>query len=210
MFTQYSCRYGFLLAVVVLWSAGGCGESTRSPAGRLTRASGQFASRRIPDMAVDRVRPQAARVFQQHFRIDPALSTGDMLVSRPMETTERVGTGRVRDVLGSPNRHRLMATLWISQAGSDVVLQCQVRVERLDTAERAAFALARWVMIARRTHRSTGTGPHRPACARSGYRPAGSARPKRISSINSWIDSWAPSRHPEFLPQQRRPHDDAG
>lgn len=140
MFTQYISRCGFLVAVVVLWSAGGCGESTRSPAGRLTRASGQFASRRIPDMTADRVRPQAARVFQQHFRIDPALSTGDMLVSRPMETTERVGTGRVRDVLGSPNRHRLMATLWISQAGSDVVLQCQVRVERLDTAERAAFA----------------------------------------------------------------------
>jgi len=123
--------------------AAGCtatGESSHLRAG--TRA-GDSASRHILNTTVDTVRPEAARAFRQDFRLDPDLSTGDVLISRPMELTDRPSPERVRDVLGSPNRRRQIATLWLSQDGPHVLVRCQVRIERLDTVERAAFARER-------------------------------------------------------------------
>jgi hypothetical protein len=85
----------------------------------------------------------AAEVFRSSFRMDTDRSTGDMLVSRPTEAADKVRTERVRDVLGRPTRHRRIALVRLSQDSSSVLMQCQVRLERLDTAEQAAFARER-------------------------------------------------------------------
>ncbi|HSW45422.1 MAG TPA: hypothetical protein VLM89_07620 [Phycisphaerae bacterium] len=125
--------------------AGGCGSPTRSSSLQAgpARATGDYASRRLPDVTLDAIRPVAAQVFRSAYRLDTDRSGGTMLVSRPTEVTDRPQTERVRDVLGRPNRHRRIAILRFNQDGSSVMLQCQVRLERLDTAERAAFARER-------------------------------------------------------------------
>ena len=130
---------------LALLAAVGCesGRSGSSMADRPVRRPGDFASRWVPDTTLETVRPVAAEVFRSSFRIDTDRSTGDMLVSRPAEATDKVRAERVRDVLGRPNRHRRIALLRLNQDGSSVMLQCQVRLERLDTAEQAAFARER-------------------------------------------------------------------
>ena len=144
MYVYASLRRWFCLGLVLL-AAAGC-ESARSGssmADRPARRPGDFASRRVPDTTIETVRPVAAEVFRSSFRIDTDRSTGDMFVSRPAEATDKVRAERVRDVLGRPNRHRRIALLRLSQDGSSVLVQCQVRLERLDTAEQAAFARER-------------------------------------------------------------------
>jgi hypothetical protein len=118
----------------------GC-ESTGGPELRFQVGGPADAQeRRLPDASVDEVRPVAERVFRQHFRIDPQLSTRTRLVSRPAEVEEAGQVERVRDVLGpSRNRRRQKGELYLVQEGSDVVVRCRVQLQRLDTAERAAF-----------------------------------------------------------------------
>ncbi len=131
-----------LLPTLAMLSLVGCpepegGVSLFSESGR---GRGEFTSRLIPDAALEAVRPVAARVFRSGYRLDSDRSTGTTLVSRPVEATGEQHGERIRDVLGRPNRHRRLATLRFSQDGSAVMLQCQVRIERLDTTEQAAFA----------------------------------------------------------------------
>jgi len=131
-----------LAVVLALLTAGGCNgtQSTSSMANRPSRNPGDFASRSIPDMQVATVRPVAVDVFRSGYRLDTSRSTGDTLVSRPTEVTGKQQVERVRDVLGRPSRHRHTAILRMTQNGPAVLVQCQVRLERLDNAEHAAFA----------------------------------------------------------------------
>lgn len=131
-----------LVVILALLTAGGCNgtQSTSSLADRPSRNPGDFASRLIPGTQISTVRPVAADVFRSGYRVDLDRSTGDRLVSRPTEVTGRQQVERVRDVLGRPSRHRSTAILQMSQNGPAVLVQCQVRVERLDTVEQAAFA----------------------------------------------------------------------
>jgi hypothetical protein len=131
-----------LAGILALLAAGGCNgtQTTSSMADRPSRNPGDFASRSIPSAQVATVRPVAADVFRSGYRLDPTRSTGDTLISRPAEVTGKQKVERVRDVLGRPNRHRSTAILRMTQNGPAVLVQCQVRLERLDTVEQAAFA----------------------------------------------------------------------
>jgi len=136
-----------LNALLAIASAGsllcalGCSEMESSSTGsRDFGRPGDFATRRIDGAALRDVRPAALRAFRQHFRVDPNASVGDRLVSYPVEVTEQTKPERLRDVLGGKNRHRQVAVLILAQEGTKVLAQCQVRTQRLDTAERAAFA----------------------------------------------------------------------
>lgn len=131
-------------STVMLVGAAGC----TSPGGgedRLGRRSpGQSASRLLQNADLGTVQPVAERVFRQHFRIDPSASTASVLVSRPQEPAGQARPERVRDVLRpSSNPRRQLAELHLSQEGPNVRARCRVETQRLDTAERAAFARAR-------------------------------------------------------------------
>ncbi len=131
-----------LLPSLALLSIVGCLEpqSASSAWSGPARGRGDSASRLVPNATLDTIRPVASRVFRSAYRLDPDRSTGTMLVSRPVEAAGEQHGERIRDVLGRPNRHRRLATLGMSQDGTAVMLQCQVRIERLDTTEQAAFA----------------------------------------------------------------------
>lgn len=136
-------QWWILVGIGFVLQAVGCatmGESSGLRAGMRVRDS---ASRHILNTTVEAVRATAVRVFRQDFRIDPDISTGNVLISRPVELTDQPRPERVRDMLGSPNRRRQIATLSLSQDGPHVLVQCQVRIQRLDTVERAAFARER-------------------------------------------------------------------
>lgn len=102
------------------------------------------ASRRLLNINLDAVQPIADRAFRQYFRVDRQASSAHEWFSHPTESSKPRQSERVRDWLSaSPNRHRLLAGLRIIQEGKHVLVQCRVRIERLDTAERAAFASER-------------------------------------------------------------------
>lgn len=124
----------------LLWGLSCAEMDTPSTGSRTFGRPGDFATRRIDGVSLRDVRPAALRAFRMYFRVDPGASAGDRLVSYPAEMTEPVGPERLRDVLGGKSRHRQVATLLLSQEGTSVLAQCQVRTQRLDTAERAAFA----------------------------------------------------------------------
>ncbi len=128
--------------LLALLAMGGCngGPSASRTAARPSRSPGDAASRWLPNVPLDAVRPVAADVFRSGYRLDRDRSTGEMLVSQSAEVSGQQRVERVRDVFGRPSRHRRIATLRLSQDGPAVLLQCQVRVERLDTLEQAAFA----------------------------------------------------------------------
>jgi len=136
----------FWLAIgLTLVLAAGCDSPPRSSGFQAGpgRSSDDSASRWIPNVTLAAARPVAADVFRSEYRLDLDRSSADTLVSRPTELTDSGQGERVRDVFGRPNRHRQIAVLRITQEGTSVMLQCQVRTERLDTAERAAFARER-------------------------------------------------------------------
>ncbi len=104
---------------------------------------GDFATRRISNTTLREIRPIALRVFHEHFRVNHEASAGDRLVSEYTEVTDQTSSpDRVREVLGTRNRRRQAAVLQLSQEGAYVLVQCQVMVQRLDTAERTAFTRA--------------------------------------------------------------------
>jgi len=132
-------RVGLFVSGWVLAVAAGC------PDGGVTRRGPEFAgegsaTRRAPNATLADARTAAMQVLRQRFRIDTERSTGQLLVTGPLDITGAHGTGRFRDLIGSPNRHRETAIVRIGQEADGVVVRCQVGIERLDTVERAAFA----------------------------------------------------------------------
>ena len=134
---------GWVLGCLSLLIMAGCSDERVSRGARPVMARGESASRRIANADLANVRSVAAKAFRQRFRLDPDESSGTIMISHPLEVTGKQGPGRVRDVLGRPNRYRQVATMRLSQEGSDTLVQCQVRIQRLDTVERAAFARER-------------------------------------------------------------------
>jgi hypothetical protein len=144
MYTVRHVAIGLATGLSVLLAAG-CDSPSRSSSMQAGpgRGSGDWASRWIPNVTLAAVRPIAAEVFRSEYRLDLDRSSSDLLVSRPTEAVDGARGERVRDVLGRPNRYRQVATLKITKEGTSVMAQCQVRTERLDTAEQAAFARER-------------------------------------------------------------------
>jgi len=123
---------------------GGCESATPGSRPPVRRAGGDFASAQLLDIDLDAVRPVATAALQKHFRIDPAASSSDAWVSRPREVTDQARPERLRDVLRGPaNQRREVAELQLAQEGSHVLVLCRVQIQRLDLAERTAFAQAR-------------------------------------------------------------------
>lgn len=135
-----------LAAVVTAGVLGlpGCATTPASP-DPFRRAGGVEATvRRLPATDLSTILPIARQVFQTYYRLDPAVSTQDTMVSLPTEVMHDRQRERVSDVLAvSPRRHRQIASLQLIQEGQTVVMRCRVQTQRLDVAERAAFVRTR-------------------------------------------------------------------
>jgi hypothetical protein len=132
----------------VVWFAGmavmaGCDSPEAGPARSSQQSAADFTMSRIPNVDAAAVRPAALQVFKQYFRLDADASSGMVLRSRATETESRGDREQagVREILsGRGDRHRQLAELHIIGGGAGVTLRCQVRVQRLETVERSAFA----------------------------------------------------------------------
>lgn len=125
-----------LLAVLTT----GCQDIQSGRGPMSSRTASNASGLRLPGMSIAQVAPEAERAFRQHFQIDHELSDDEQLISRPRELDETEAQ-RVSDVLTGPRRrHRLVAELRVLQLEADVMVRCLVERQRLDTAERAAFA----------------------------------------------------------------------
>ena len=134
------------LILGLLLAAAGCQEGTESSLQTAGPQAGGFASVRLPDVGLGAVRTAGGAAFREHFRVDPAASSDSVLVAKPSDVEGRAEeeSARVRDVLAvSRNRRRQLAELHMTQEGRDVQVRCRVIIQRLDTAERAAFAAER-------------------------------------------------------------------
>ncbi|HOA74492.1 MAG TPA: hypothetical protein PL151_17325 [Phycisphaerae bacterium] len=129
-----------LVASVAVFA--GCDELIR-PSGRSAEQEPvEFSTVRIPGVSIATVRPVAAEVFTEKFRLDRTASTGTLLISRPLEVSERADDEQagVREVLsGAHGRRRQVARLQLVERGDSVLVRCAVQVQRLDVAERGAF-----------------------------------------------------------------------
>jgi hypothetical protein len=132
----------FLLASLVVSS--GCDALVRQPRGAAPTAQepADFSSVRLPGVSVATARPVAMQVLTERYRLDTTVSTGTVLVSRPLDTAERGDAERagVRERLsGASGRRRQIAQIHLVDRGPDVLVRCHVQVQRLDVAERGAF-----------------------------------------------------------------------
>jgi hypothetical protein len=119
----------------------GCDSLIRSP-GPATQEPTEYSSVRLPGVSMDAAHDAAVATMKEHFRLDPAVSTATVLISRPLESEGRADKepAAVREIIsGSSNRHRQVAQIRLVERGADVVARIHVQVQRLDVSERAAF-----------------------------------------------------------------------
>ena len=122
---------------LVLAGAQGCSELSTSSA---DRNIGGVTPLKMPSVSTDRAFDAGLIAMRQYFNNVDARRTEGRLVSGWAEYDQKGGTGRIRDAtLNFRNRMRRRATLWISSAESGAVAKCQVRRQRLDTADHRIF-----------------------------------------------------------------------
>lgn len=122
---------------LVLAGAQGCSELSTSSA---DRNIGGVTPLKMPTVPTDRAFDAGLIAMRQYFNHVDATRAEGRLTSGWAEYDQKGGTGRFRDTaLNFRNRMRRRATLWISSAESGAVAKCQVRTQRLDTADHRAF-----------------------------------------------------------------------
>lgn len=139
---------GLALVGLIGWfaSVSGC-DSLAGPA-RVSASNAGTGSTRVflPSVGVGEVRPVALQAFREHFRVDSEASGDNVWISSPADVTGRgeSESPRVREVLsGASNRRCHLGELSLTPEGDGVSVRCKVRIQRLDTAERTAFAMER-------------------------------------------------------------------
>jgi hypothetical protein len=140
-------RLWSIVAVAVLPAilAAGC-DSLQPPERTVSQNPGDYAGERLPGITMAAARQAAVSVLKSHFRLDSDASNGAVIRSRPQDSTGRGDSEapRVGEVLtGRGGRHREIAEIQLAERGNDIMARCQVRVQRLDTAQRRAFAMQR-------------------------------------------------------------------
>lgn len=134
---------GLFLCCTIL---AGCDNLVSTPGRDPHERPTEFSSIIISDAPATAARAAAIQVLKEHFRIDTEASSAWVLRTQPRDTTAHADkeTPRVREMLsGRSGRRRQSSTIELVQRGPDVLVLCQVRVERLETTERTAFSVQR-------------------------------------------------------------------
>lgn len=139
--TRHSKMFSVLIALS-LGAAWGCESNNEWRDGPAPRRETDSAGRLLPGTTLEQLRSVAYNVFTARYRLDREASTAADLVSHPLEVgASGSDPTRVRDLVRpAPNRRRQFARLWFTQQGPDVLVRCRIVTQRLDTAERQAFA----------------------------------------------------------------------
>lgn len=102
---------------------------------------GGASSQRFTGIDASKAAAAADRAFRQYFDVDRDASGPRLWVSRPAEMTKEEKAEN--SLSRRSQRHRRIAELQLLTQGGDVVVRCQVRIERFSSTERAAFAAQR-------------------------------------------------------------------
>ncbi|UCD30040.1 MAG: hypothetical protein JSV03_06070 [Planctomycetota bacterium] len=125
---------------ITIFIISGCAAERERVERNVDRSPANSASQRFTNKDFNTIRSIAQRIFRQYYRVDPRKSSENAWISYPTEVTETGQPQRLRDTLTAfPSRRRCIAELRIVEKGPDVLAVCRVRIQRLDTTERAAF-----------------------------------------------------------------------
>jgi len=95
---------------------------------------------RLPNVSRQQAFEAGLYAMKQWFRVEEASAGLGQIRSYPEEYTQRGGTERIRDrAIGFRNRMRRTATLIVMEEDGGCVARCEVRVQRLDTADHRVF-----------------------------------------------------------------------
>jgi len=94
----------------------------------------------MPNVSSDAAFNAGLLAMHQYFHQVEVARPQRRLESEMVEYDQKGGTGRFRDTaLNFKNRMRRKATLWITDSGNGCIARCQVRRQRLDTADHRLF-----------------------------------------------------------------------
>jgi len=131
-------RAAMMGLTLCLFVSAGCSEMFEAPAPQSSAAG--WTPLRLPGTAPDVACEAGLRAMRQYFPAAKTVSAGRTIESGTVEYTQAGGTGRFRDgALKFKNRMRRMATLQITETASGCLVRCQVRRQRLDTADHRTF-----------------------------------------------------------------------
>ena len=99
---------------------------------------GGASSQRLIGIDTSQAAGAADRAFRQYFQVNRDASGPNLWVSRATEMTKE--EKKEHSLARRSQRHRRIAELELLPQGNDVVVRCQVRIERFSSTERAAFA----------------------------------------------------------------------
>lgn len=126
---------GAILATALL---PGCSDLDAGPQPR--SAPSKWSRIVLPDTSVDRAFDEAIVAMRQYFPNFDASRSDGRIISPMVEYSQRGGTERIRDSAFRPtNRMRRQGTLIVAPSGNGSVALCEIRVQRLDTADQRAF-----------------------------------------------------------------------
>lgn len=125
-------------ALMLLGVAPGCSELDADSNVRTTPSHWNRIV--LPDTPPDRAFDEAIAAVRQYFPAFDASRTDMRIITPMVEYSQRGGTERIRDsAFQTNNRMRRRATLVVSPNGTGSVALCEVKVQRLDTADHRAF-----------------------------------------------------------------------
>lgn len=123
-----------LTACILASALTGCASSDATVAEQ--RATGGATPQTFRNVSVARVYEAGAAAMGESFESVRISHARGMIEAGPQSYTQQGGTQRVTDAALRPTYHmRRFGTLWISEDEDGVHVNCQVRVQRMDTTD---------------------------------------------------------------------------
>ncbi len=125
-----------LLAIVTT----GCSDSDARVGDRRSGGSGGATPQTYRNVSMDACIDAATIVTRENFGLVRVSAGSGTIEGGPQSFTQRGGTARVTDPALKPNYNmRRIGTIWLTEADGGITANCQVRVQRLDTADYRSF-----------------------------------------------------------------------
>ncbi len=136
--TRRSIMPGLLAGLLPALFATGCSDLQTDTQPRT--AQSRWNRINLPGTSPDAAFDAAVEAVRQYFTTFDASRANGRIETSMVEYTQRGGTGRIRDdALKPSNRMRRQATLLVTSTGDGAAVLCEVRVQRLDTADQRAY-----------------------------------------------------------------------
>jgi len=129
------------ISIIFLSLMAGCPSEGQRISTFSRQTPANMASRQFSKASLKTVQTISDRIFRNYFKVDPQRSSNNVWISRPQEMQKPSQPTQLRDTITVfPARSQNVAELRIEQKGPNILAMCRVQIQRLDTAQRAAFS----------------------------------------------------------------------